>query len=298
MEGDRLVMDVTEAMEFGLGRKEKLVLSISDSQFIDFICWQLGKNKHELPIEFTLPKRLPLSSSSNKNITLMYSGGLDSTIAYHYAIIQYGVSNIRPIHVNYGAPYSGAEGTIVNTCLRIPHYSMYIPLRTMKEKELDKGYIIPLRNTLLAAIGSLYSDNVWIIAHYRYEPYVSDGKDRGVSDKGVQFFNRVSEVLSRLRRTPIRVWSPFQHLSKTDCILWARNNLPREQFNFIINNTITCYNPIEINSKFYNCGRCYTCWKLARSFLEVIGVQGNFAKDPFDDPNIREYEEREKNKGR
>lgn len=277
---------------------------------IDYICWQLDCNSHDIRIEkgaSAYSHCLPTSHG----MALGVSGGIDSTIAVYYGTMMYRKKPLL-INVQYGSPYYEAEAYAIQNILGSTVHIECVtnlglnqtatgPVECVTNYTLDSnifpdGYIIPLRNSLIASVISDYANNIWLGVNYR-ALNSSNIANSGVRDKGIDFFCRISELLSLLHNEPIIVTSPFLHLSKKDIILWYIEN--KEDGVDILAKTVSCYHPIKNNDVWIGCGRCYTCWKKAKAVKELDIIDAfKWDKHPFTDPCVSNYEDKEKNKGR
>jgi 7-cyano-7-deazaguanine synthase in queuosine biosynthesis len=211
---------------------------------------------------------------SNTTVSLMFSGGLDSLISYHFALKTGHIP--QAIHVDLGHPYSSFENEAIKVAeekfkidvTRIDMKSLYPAI----EKRLS-NQIIPSRNVLLATIGSMFNSTVWINA--------LDGEANGKEhDKSYRFFADSSELLSFTNsffQDHTNVTSPFLHLSKAETIKWAlENSLSKED----LFNTVTCY-----SGTHKKCGRCLTCVKRYMAFklngVEEPGYDFNPLESPY-----------------
>jgi len=213
------------------------------------------------------------------NLTIMYSGGLDSFIAWHYAL----KNGYKPeaLFVDLGHPYAEKEWDSVN---KIPENIRpnvtFLDLKALYpiiESRMD-NQIIPSRNLLLGVLGSMLNKRVWINA--------LDGEQNGKEhDKSYRFFADSTELLSFTNsyfqdRTIIE--TPFSHLSKAETIKWAiENGIPKEH----LFATTSCYD--ETSRK---CGKCLTCYKRKVAFL-LNGIdEPGYDVDPFTQPYAKELD--------
>lgn len=209
-----------------------------------------------------------------KSVSLMFSGGLDSYIAYYYAI----KNDFEPIciYVDFKHEYNKKERKVIED-LKIPINFIDINgLWELISKRL-KNQIIPSRNVLLAVIGSMVSDRVWINALEGEQL----GKER---DKSEKFFNLTSELLSYtnnfFQETTI-IESPFKDLLKSETIKLALNelNLTKEE----LFKTSSCY-----HSEYEKCGVCLTCVKRYLAFLANDIEEPGYKSNPLDSEYFKE----------
>lgn len=204
-------------------------------------------------------------------LSIMYSGGLDSFIAYHYATSK-GYDPISCIFVDMGHPYATKEW---NAIQRIPldwrpevDKIVMRDLHSLIAKRLS-NQIIPSRNVMLAVIGAMFSPRVWINA--------LDGEQNGKEhDKSERFFSDTSALLTFTnaffqRETVVE--SPFAAMTKAETIGWALNyGIPVD----VLYTTTTCYDDHE-----QKCGRCLTCYKRKTAFLLNGLDEPGYSVDPL-----------------
>lgn len=192
-----------------------------------------------------------------KHLSIMYSGGLDSFIAYHYAIHH----DFDPtcIYVNLGHDNNERELESMNQSgisVEIINAKEIYPLI---QRRLS-NQIIPSRNLLFAVIGGMISERVWILA--------LDGEQLGKEhDKSPKFFNLSTELLTYTNnffQEETIVETPFSNMSKSEIIRWALNHAGLTGSDLL--KTRSCYaNTAD------PCGVCLTCVKRHMAFY-VNGI--------------------------
>lgn len=212
-----------------------------------------------------------------KPVSIMYSGGLDSFIAYHYAIAN-GYNPIC-IMIDMGHPYAEKEFA---TLERIPEkYRPKVSKINMKElypliQERLNNQIIPSRNVMLATIGAMFSSEVWL--------GVLDGEQNGKEhDKSERFFDDTSKLLTFTNsyfQEVTLITSPFKNMSKSETIKWALDyGIPKE----VLFLTSTCY-----SDEHQKCGTCLTCVKRYMSFLSNGIKEPGYHKNPLESDYYKE----------
>lgn len=237
-------------------------------------------------------------------LTICYGAGVDSTIALYWALSKYCYTpeQVQLLVVRYGWMSDKERGTAVDLFgprpLADPAHGgdmdfavheispttkhlgtlgvgfVEVGLTPLVPPTIRKAYVIPGRNAVFAAVGSLYSDRVWVVGNYRR---VDDGKN-AMRDKNRRFYAEVSCLLSQFHGHPVHVESPFQHLSKADAIHWFLGAYGENYGLDILNRTTTCYHPT-----LHRCGQCAACEKLALT-LEELGLLPKFQ---FTQPPLR-----------
>ncbi len=216
-----------------------------------------------------------MNSENVTNLSIMYSGGLDSFIAWHYAL----KNGFTPdaIFVDMGQSNATKEWAAIQSLsdtddFPLVKYLAMPELVPMFESRMS-NQIIPSRNLFLATIGSMFNQRVWINA--------LDGEQNGKEhDKSHRFFRDSTDLLSFTNsffQESTVVETPFGHLSKAETIKWALNNGITKELLFKTN---SCYNSNEDK-----CGECLTCYKRKIAFL----VNGIDEKGYNQDPLISEY---------
>jgi 7-cyano-7-deazaguanine synthase in queuosine biosynthesis len=178
----------------------------------------------------------------------MFSGGLDSFVAYRFAEV-HGYEPF-PIWIDLGQPYREKEMVAVSRA-PFPVKMMRVDYVESVDGITPEAQVIPARNLLLALIGAKYSPVVWICAlESELDKYT---KER---DKTPEFFHLSSGLFTyvfNVLRPETIVDSPFKSMSKPDIVRWAlENGISKEQ----LLGTSSCY--AETSGQ---CGRCSTCFK-------------------------------------
>lgn len=223
------------------------------------------------------------------DLTIMYSGGLDSLIAYNYA--KYKGYNPLCLWVNMDHEYANKEKQAMYSVLDMAEKDQklkkYVPkienlsiqgLIPLISKRLT-NQIIPSRNVMLATIGAMFTGRVWINALAGEE----NGKEH---DKSKRFFDDTSTLLSftnEFFQNKTIIESPFSDMTKSDTIFWAlQHGIPKE----ILLATSSCYHGSEVK-----CGKCLTCYKRYTAFLlNGIDEQG-YNVNPLETDYAKEMKE-------
>jgi len=205
------------------------------------------------------------------NLSLLFSGGLDSVIAYQYALK--GGYNPTAIYVDMGQSNAEKEKEAISKLpsslkpeLNVINMQELIPLLSSRLS----NQIIPSRNVMLATIGSMFNSTVWL--------GVLDGEQNGKEhDKSPKFFRDTSSLLSFTNENfqdQTNITSPFLHMTKAETIGWAlANNIKKED----LFETTSCY-----DSKESKCGKCLTCYKRYTSFLLNDIIEPGYETNPLE----------------
>lgn len=326
------------SMIAGLERRNALPFPMTNPKAVELfreLCqWQLNTSSldHKFNVEVVNNEQSAYGNSptfaphlttrpvnSRRKLAICISGGIDSTIAVPWAIkeLRYKPEDIVLVSTDYGAPYAQKEEVTLSRVSKYwepldPHgrlgwVHLDFNLQYTDEEghkydsipvsKMGKGYIIPNRNMAIAAAAAAYADEVWIVANYRKV----DDEPGAAMDKNRKFFWSLSQLLSQVYDFPVKITSPFLHMSKSDGIAWLTKEFGPQYARNILTETTTCYHPTE-----RVCGNCYACFKAAASLFK-IGKQFPELNEPlfkarFDkyrgSEQFEEYLLREVKKGR
>ena len=188
---------------------------------------------------------------------LLFSGGLDSYIAYYY------LNKPISIFANMKQKYADIELNRVNKMIDEFGMNIIIDNKTFDFSDMElSNAIIPNRNMYLALLASNYGDNIWMAA--------CDG-DYNL-DKNPEIFKKASAFFSSLMDRKIKVNTPFWDWTKTDMIKWyLESGYPEEGLYY----TYSCFYGFGVH-----CGRCKSCVRRWISFYNN-GLKLDFAEDPI-----------------
>lgn len=209
------------------------------------------------------------------DLVIACSGGIDSTLAWYYAIREkgYDPKKILCMYVDLHHPYSWKEKKGLKQS-GIPY--KIIDTNIIREEfgnipqPIHPYSIILNRNVLIAVYGSMLGKKVWVSS-------LEDEMHKFAleRDKSPEFFHLMSGLLSytsAIRREETIIETPFKHMTKAELIHWALDNkVPKR----IILNTHTCY-----DDKKEKCGKCFVCFKRKIAFI-LNGLDEKYASDPF-----------------
>jgi len=191
------------------------------------------------------------------DVALMYSGGLDSFIAYHYGL-DLGL-RVKPVYVSMGHEYEKKELAAADK-LGVPFEVITIPWAEATRPWHVKQ-IIPARNLLLAMVGSMKAERVWVCG--------LDGEQFATNnDKSIAFYGLSSALLSHV----MELWnpkgtlieSPFFFMTKAEAISWW---LRSGRDGRLLLRTSSCW-----SKSSGKCGECGTCYKRFTAF-KLNGVE-------------------------
>mgnify|MGYP003397398666 CR=1 FL=1 len=211
------------------------------------------------------------------DLSIMYSGGLDSLIMYNYA--RYHGFDPICLYVDFGHPYAEKElKSIKKNNKWTPEVEVIKldSLYNLVESRLS-NQIIPSRNLLLSTIGAMFSPRVWIGA--------LDGEQLGKEhDKSERFFEDSTKLLTftnEFFQQETIIEAPFANMSKSETINWALNvgKVPLD----VLLETSSCYSGTD-----EKCGKCLTCIKRYIAFLSNGIIEPGYKTDPLKSEYFKE----------
>ena len=165
---------------------------------------------------------------------LLFSGGIDSYVAYHY------LGKPKTVYFDLGTPYTKKEIKVITQL--IPETIIDHSLN-LSSRQVGQNAYIPFRNLYLAMLASKYDDDI----------VIAGVKDDDVSDKNEQIFDDFTTLLSKLEDRPITVTSPFWKMTKEQVVAWYLQRYPADN----LFNTVSCYSEEDTNY----CGKCPSCFR-------------------------------------
>jgi len=201
---------------------------------------------------------------------LLFSGGLDSYIAWHY------LDKPKTVYFDTGVGYSEME---IKTIARLVPDTLIDSSLRLYERQvgLSSTAFIPMRNLYLAMLACHYGDEIVIAGLC----------DDNVNDKNAAIFIEFSRVLSELNCREIKVTSPFWDMTKADIVKWYLDQgLPTDN----LLQTGSCYTPELVSTTTFGdcyCGRCTCCFRKWVA-LWVNGIETSF----FDRYILEDYYQR------
>lgn len=169
------------------------------------------------------------------NTLLLYSGGMDSFIAWHY------LGQPSTLYVDLGHLYRANEiGAIANT---IPETKRIVCHTVGRYEKQDAE--IPLRNLFLSMFAALEgAEKIWLIVQ----------KDEmTVLDRTEKFLYSSSDMLTQLLGKSIIVDSPFKEMDKTEMVAWYLKNVGDIGALLL---TVGCF-----YERMGHCGNCGACFR-------------------------------------
>ena len=182
---------------------------------------------------------------------LLFSGGLDSYIAWHF------LNKPETLYVGLGHRYMTHEIEQVKKLVPDTTIDSRLNLADWEEKDAT----IPLRNAFLIMIASKYNKDVILV--------VQRG-EMDIPDRSVRFFNDFGEWLSFLWEDTVTVSTPFFDMTKTEMVRWYLDTGfdPRK-----LSSTRSCYSPGD-----RPCGNCSAC------FRRWVAFTNNNLEEEYEQP--------------
>ena len=175
---------------------------------------------------------------------LLYSGGMDSWI------IDKLIKPDIKLFIDVGTPSSKEERK------RLPKDVIVKEIDLSEYEEKSGHHLLPLRNLILAEIGSYYGDEIVIgsiggSVHY---------------DNNEIFKEKTEDLLNYLysenNYKKVKIELPYMNVSKADLIkMYKEQGGDLEE---AFNSSFSCYEPI--NGK--ECGKCISCQQKINAFKE------------------------------
>jgi len=184
---------------------------------------------------------------------LLYSGGLDSFIAYYFIrdVIARGRAPTT-VYVDIGNKYGGFERLAVMDTF--PDTIMMENLNLTLFEQGDAN--IPYRNPLLLLMAALAvppKPNT----HTTYRLICQEG-EMSIPDRTPEFFDAMTALLREATPKGCHVLcSPtFRYMTKTEVVAWYLQTKPCEDYLERLLATRSCYAPTE-----KPCGKCTACFR-------------------------------------
>jgi 7-cyano-7-deazaguanine synthase in queuosine biosynthesis len=204
---------------------------------------------------------------------LLFSGGLDSYIAYKFMTVELGIEPLL-LYFPISHRYEKNEMEAISTLKACGHISKVVYDYSLYLKEWEEPNAnIPMRNLLLAAAAARYGDNIWLT--------VQKG-ETNIPDRTPEFFDYCGELLTYLNKQPINLHSPFFDITKVQMVEWYRSKELDPQ---ALLATSSCYHPGE---KGLACGECSACFRRFCA-LELNGYKEPYKVKPWNSKLAREY---------
>jgi len=214
--------------------------------------------------------------SMEKRLVIMLSGGLDSSVAYHYALNKgFNKDEIVCIWFDLNQPYNTKEKESLDK-IGIPYETIKLDLIQEKFNNIPTkdhpNQIIPGRNLIMATIAASFGERIWMMA--------LDGETHMNTierDKSTKFFQDTTNLLTyifNVKRDITVLESPFMNMSKTDIVKWAIDHGVSEEFLRILLPAMTrVYTTVENVELVLNVGFHSRTMEWRKSTQKIRGNQ-------------------------
>jgi len=200
------------------------------------------------------------------NSVLMFSGGLDSLIAWYY------LNKPKVVHAYLGHRYGAAEYLATMRLAKKLGMDLVMERRLfLGDKETPDAYI-PMRNLFLATLGALHGDTIYM---------VFQKGEQALPDRSPRFLAMASELLTFLNGRPIVVDSPFLEMTKSAMIKWYLDHGHPED---VLYESFSCFDTNVRGA----CGQCAACFRRWIAFKNN-GLPLEFRVDITKWSGIQEY---------
>jgi len=132
---------------------------------------------------------------------LLFSGGLDSYIAWHY------LDKPKTLYCAINHRYQIQEHKAVIDLIPETIVDSRLYLGDWEEDDAN----IPMRNAFFFMIASHYADKICLV--------VQKG-EMSIPDRSPKFFSSFGAWLSWMRDKPIKIFTPFDEMTKTQMVRW------------------------------------------------------------------------------
>lgn len=202
---------------------------------------------------------------------LMYSGGMDSLIAWEF------LGRPHRVYCDLGHRYAEQEQGSLDD-----GHPITVDCTVSLAEQEQSDATIPARNLYLALVGARYADRVWLVVQK---------DEKSVPDRSRDFLVQASLMLSNLLDRRIVVDTPFPDKDKVDMVGWWLAEGHDEER---LRRAWTCYTP----GRSGECGACPACLrKFIALDLQGVETQGIFEVDPRTTPTAERYVLRARNGG-
>ena len=165
---------------------------------------------------------------------LLYSGGLDSYIAWEYLErpkTLYCAIQHKYMKQDLGAIQKTIPETIIDNTLNLGKW------------EHEDAHI-PMRNAFMLMAAANYGDNLCLV--------VQKG-EMTIPDRSPEFFKDFGKWISFLNERETTIFSPFYSMTKNEMVMWyLGQKLPIDK----LLETRSCFSPLE-----KHCGACGACFR-------------------------------------
>lgn len=222
---------------------------------------------------------------TDKNVLVVLSGGLDSSILTMLLVAKYGASRVVALSYDYGQKQREELNRAKKICsmLEVGHKVLDlsilgeiakpisaniggtdVKMPTIKDVLGDpqpKTYV-PFRNMILLSL-TMAQAEASNASHVFTGLQIHD--EYGYWDTSQRFVDSMNAVAEQNRTHKVKILAPFSHLSKHEEIEICKEMNLTDMLAY----TLTCYNPNELGE---SCGKCPSCSERIANFAKA-GMQ-------------------------
>lgn len=233
---------------------------------------------------------------------VIYSGGMDSTVALYQCVNQFGHGNVKAISFDYQSKHNDQEYLRAKaTCetLKVEHHRIdlsaiadHLDSHLLKKGgEIPEGHyaesnmkktVVPFRNGIMLSVACGIAES-W---GAKYVVIGNHAGDHAVyPDCRATFISAMNEAMAYGTYKNVNIHSPFVGMLKEDIAAYG------ERLGVDWNNTYSCYKGGETH-----CGKCSTCFERREAFVNggVEDPTSYIDKTPFE-ILAKEYKQRLEN---
>lgn len=217
-----------------------------------------------------------MKKKSNKKALVVFSGGLDSTVALYWA--RGNFESVETVSFNYGSKHNEKEHEhalktcaklgIKNTCIDLDFMNKYfksallqsggdIPEGAYNEENMSST-VVPFRNGIMLSVAAGLAEsrdlNVLVLGNH-------SGDHTIYPDCRPEFIAGITEAINKGTCNNVEVVSPFCNITKTDIVALG------EKLGVDFSLTYSCYKGGD-----KHCGKCGTCQERIEAFA-LAGVE-------------------------
>jgi 7-cyano-7-deazaguanine synthase len=188
---------------------------------------------------------------TNYKAIVLFSGGLDSFCALHWARDKWGADNVAALFLDFGHKYSLRE------CLTVGRFCDLLGAKLIQrnvpigDQEDPITYHLQLRNTFALLTASYYSNN--IVFGTLYRELSEDCTPKFV--KSIQNLLRSQYKANIFHDEKVMtIHTPFINTTKTEMVEWYLKE--KGYLSQILLETISCY---KATGTVKQCGQCASC---------------------------------------
>jgi len=180
------------------------------------------------------------------NQILLYSGGMDSYIAWHK------LGKPPTLFVPLGHRYEEVEIQAVKYTIPDTQIAERVVLTQFEKPDAE----IPARNLLLVLEAAWRgADKIWLVVQK---------DEKQIPDRSHKFLLKASKMISYLFDREVVVDTPFWAVDKTDMVRWYVENVGRDKVKELLC-TVGCYNIKRYEDS--HCGDCGACFRRYVAFM-------------------------------